>query len=137
MVRVEPEGGAAAMDQTDDLRRVQDQVREATHELSNALGIALNYTDFLGEDVAGADRDHPIWQRIAPIETALRRAADSVRVLREQVLSTDREQARGPPRSAECGPPRSAECGPPRSAEHQVGADGAQHRQQDRDQDHP
>jgi signal transduction histidine kinase len=97
------------MDDGEEARRLRALVREAAHELSNSLGIALNYTDFLAEDIGATDHTHPVWETLTPIQEALRRSAATVQRLRERALS----------------------------AEQQVGADGAQHGQDDRGQDHP
>jgi hypothetical protein len=99
------------MDERDELRRLRDVVSQTAHDLSNAVGIALNYATFLGEDLGGADSAHPVWAKLQPIETALTRAAELVRELR-----------------AEVAPAPGVESV---SAQEQVGADGAEHRQHD------
>ncbi|HEU5110601.1 MAG TPA: hypothetical protein VFT95_18835 [Micromonosporaceae bacterium] len=72
------------MHEAEELERLRAQVLGSAHDLANAVGVALNYVTFLGEDLGGADPDHPVWQKLEPIEAALRRAADSVRVLRDR-----------------------------------------------------
>lgn len=79
------------MDDGEELRLLRSKVRASAHEMCNVLGIALNYLDFLGEDIAGADIDHPIWQKLPPIENAIRRAVDTIRTLRDEVVLADEQ----------------------------------------------
>src|SRR5512139_3003712 len=81
------------MDDAHELRRLRSRVRSAAHEMCNTLGIALNYLDFLGEDIAGTDGAHPVWQQVALIQDAIRRAVDTVRSLRDDVVPAEEEAA--------------------------------------------
>jgi len=72
------------MHEAEELDRLRAQVLGSAHDLANAVGVAINYVTFLGEDIGGGDPAHPIWPKLAPIEAALRRAADSVRELRDR-----------------------------------------------------
>jgi len=80
----------SATDHAEELRRLRALVRDTAHDLSNSLGVAMNYATFLGEDIGGADRDHPVWPKLEPVEAALRRAAALVRTLRDAVADEDR-----------------------------------------------
>ena len=75
------------MDDTLDAARELDRLRAlvltSTHDLANSVGVALNYVAFLGEDLGGADPAHPVRAGLAPIESALRRTAETVRALRD------------------------------------------------------
>jgi hypothetical protein len=67
-----------ALDTAQELDRLRALVLKSSHDLANSVGVALNYVAFLEEDLGGADSSN-----LAPIESALRRAAETVRVLRE------------------------------------------------------
>jgi hypothetical protein len=71
------------MDEAEELDRLRALVLTSTHDLANSVGVALNYVAFLGEDLGGTDPAHPVWAGLTPIESALRRTADTVRALRE------------------------------------------------------
>jgi hypothetical protein len=73
----------SALGDAQELDQLRARVLSSTHDLANSVGVALNYVAFVGEDVGGADPAHPIWPNLELIESALRRAAESIRVLRE------------------------------------------------------
>jgi signal transduction histidine kinase len=65
-----------------ELRLLRDRVQAVTHDLSNLLGIALNYTVFLAEDLAEAGAPDPIRAHLPRIEAATQRAVDLLESLR-------------------------------------------------------
>lgn len=130
------------MDDAEELRLLRSQVRASAHDVFNTLGIALNYLDFLGEDISSADPRHPVWQQLEPIQSAVRRAVETVRTLRDDAVLAQ-ERAERTPVAGAGDPPAdglrsahvpSGEGGP--LAHKEVGAHGAQHGQQHRDHDH-
>jgi len=66
------------MDEAEELDRLRALVLKSSHDLANSVGVALNYVSFLEEDLGGAGSPN-----LAPIESALRRAAETVLALRE------------------------------------------------------
>jgi hypothetical protein len=73
----------SALGASQELDQLRVRVLTATHDLANSVGVALNYLAFIGEDVGGADPAHPIRPNLELIESALRRAVESIRDLRE------------------------------------------------------
>ena len=60
---------------SDEVARLRAEVAKTAHDLSNALGAVLNYSTFLGEDLANSE----VAQAYLPhLENATRRALDLV-----------------------------------------------------------
>jgi hypothetical protein len=70
-----------------ELRNLRAAVQRITHDLSNVLGIAINYTMFLGEDLARAGA--PAVPELPPVQAALARAVELVRELQACVPPVD------------------------------------------------
>jgi signal transduction histidine kinase len=75
-------------DDARELRLLRDRVQEVSHDLANVLGIALNYTAFLVEDLADAATEGPVGEHLPQIEAAARRAVELVRELQAAVPPT-------------------------------------------------
>ncbi|WP_344168032.1 hypothetical protein [Pilimelia columellifera] len=74
------------MNDTEELARLRAQVGRTAHDLANVLGIALNYTLFLEEDLP-PEPDHPARQSLPQLESAARRAVELVRQLQDELAT--------------------------------------------------
>ena len=59
----------------DEVAQLRAQIAKAAHDLSNALGAVLNYSTFLGEDLAHSEAAQTY---LPHLESATRRALDLV-----------------------------------------------------------
>ena len=66
---------ATGIDAVEELARLRAHVAQSAHDLSNALGAVLNYSTFLGEDLAGSPE---ALEFLPHLERAARRALDLV-----------------------------------------------------------
>ena len=71
---------ATEIDAAEELARLRAHVAQSAHDLSNALGAVLNYSTFLGEDLAGSPE---ALELLPHLERAARRALDLVDRLAE------------------------------------------------------
>jgi phage shock protein A len=85
----------------DEVDEPRQRVHLIVHELANVLGIARNYADFLAADLAEAEVSESIRAQARSIGGATERAVDLLARLRETIALSEQE----------------------------VGADGAQQRQ--------
>jgi hypothetical protein len=65
----------ASTSEADEVARLRAQVAKTAHDLSNALGAVLNYSTFLGEDLAHSEAAQTY---LPHLENATRRALDLV-----------------------------------------------------------
>jgi hypothetical protein len=68
-----------------ELEALRAVVGKSVHDLANALGAVLNYSTFLGEDLAGAPES---LEYLPHLEKATRRALALVSSLNDELIAT-------------------------------------------------